>query len=97
MPGSLEVLNRTSNQLVPCTQELCPYAEPVPAVAVKPATAATMAWLNRAPFAAGGGWVAAVNARTPSDYRNASITYFMHLAAADESWARVLDTTSRKH
>ncbi|GFR48855.1 hypothetical protein Agub_g10809 [Astrephomene gubernaculifera] len=134
MPGSFEVLNRTSNQLVNCTAELCPFATHVPATnpavttstltdstadAAAPAAANVSSssasgngsvlaaspsppqlppppppvatrWLNRAPFAAGGGWVAAVSARTPSDYRNLSIDFFAQLSSPEESWSRML-------
>eukprot|EP00198_Chlamydomonas_reinhardtii_P006519 XP_001695855.1 predicted protein [Chlamydomonas reinhardtii] len=93
MPGSFEVLNRTSNQLVPCAADTCPFGTVVPA---QPGPSASDGGpsitrvLNRAPFAAGGGWVAAVNARTPNDYRNYSIGFFSHLASPAESWQRVL-------
>ncbi|GLI68043.1 hypothetical protein VaNZ11_012366 [Volvox africanus] len=121
MPGSFEVLDRASNQLVSCSPVLCPFATRVTVTKTETTNASTLAagvasalgsnsvanpaaspgqsmattaWLNRAPFAAGGGWVAAVNARTPVDYRNASITFFMNVSAVEESWTRVLDPTS---
>lgn len=46
--------------------------------------------LNRAPFAAGGGWMAAINARTPVEYKNYSVLFFAYLASPEESWLRVL-------
>ncbi|KAG2501553.1 hypothetical protein HYH03_000060 [Edaphochlamys debaryana] len=152
MPGSFEVLNRTSNTLVPCTAELCPFATPIaepapagstpstapassgsgtpapgaadpsasPSASPSPSPSLTPSgtpvtqsgvsadgtgsppavasaapntvtrYLNRAPFAAGGGWVAAVNARTPNDYRNYSISFFAYLANPEQSWKRLL-------
>ncbi|KXZ55594.1 hypothetical protein GPECTOR_2g1144 [Gonium pectorale] len=95
MPGSFEVLNRTTNELVACTPEICPFAVPVPSnVTVNGTSSPSNKLLNRAPFAAGGGWMAAVNARTPDDYRNYSISFFAFMASREESWRRVLQYNS---
>ena len=48
-PGSTQVLDRETGELVDCTPELCPYA---------------VDGINHAPFAAFGGWSGAINANS---------------------------------
>lgn len=87
MPGSFTVLNRTSNTLVSCTNTTCPHATHA---TLSHAPGAQLGLLNRAPFAAGGGWVAAVNARSSQDYLASSLQFFSNLSRPEASWVRVL-------
>jgi len=53
-PGSELVLDRATGELVPCTRELCPYAKYYEDIG----------FVNSAPYAANGGWGAAISANT---------------------------------
>jgi multiple sugar transport system substrate-binding protein len=65
MPGSTEVLDRATGQLVPCDAETCPHATD---------------GVNHAPFAAYGGWSGGVNAGADDLVKDAAYAFFSYMA-----------------
>jgi len=65
LPGSTQVLDRTTGALADCTPELCPYAED---------------GVNHAPFAAFGGWSGGVNAAADDKVKDAAYAFFSYMA-----------------
>lgn len=65
VPGSTEVLNRSTNELVPCDETMCPHA---------------IDGINYAPFAAFGGWGGAVSAAAGDQERAATYAFFSYLS-----------------
>ena len=63
-PGSRMVLDRTTGELVECTEDLCPYA---------------VDGVNYAPFAAFGGWSGGVNAAADPQVKDALYAFFSYL------------------
>ncbi|GIL92889.1 hypothetical protein Vretifemale_20377, partial [Volvox reticuliferus] len=88
LPGSLEVLNRTTGMLVTCTNATCPHAQ-----LVRLANG-SQAWANFAPFSAFGGWMGMVNARSSQDYQSRAFKFFSYISKPDNSIDDVLDLTS---
>ncbi|KAL6750965.1 hypothetical protein V8C86DRAFT_758443 [Haematococcus lacustris] len=81
LPGSTQILDRTTLKLVNCTPALCPMAQPY------------RAWVNTAPFPAFGGWTASVAASSPPEVQLATLTFFAYLTSPNNSWADVLDVS----
>jgi len=74
-PGSTKILDRSTGKLVPCTAEICPYGEDHPDIGR----------VNRAPYAAFGGWAAAVaNNDSPLRQRSTS-DFFAFVSSSRES------------
>jgi len=90
LPGSEQVLDRRSDTLVACTPETCPYGDTV----TDEATGASRR-INIAPFLAEGGWVSAVNKRSPSEYQNISAAFFAFLSTPNTSWSYVSNPAFR--
>ena len=65
LPGSTSVLDRASGALVPCDAETCPYA---------------INGVNRAPFAAFGGWSGGINANADDKVKDAAYAFFSHMS-----------------
>lgn len=65
LPGSTEVLDRATGQLVPCDETTCPYA---------------VNGVNHAPFAAFGGWSGAVNAAADAQKKEAAYAFFSYMS-----------------
>lgn len=65
VPGSTEVLNRTTGELVPCDETMCPYA---------------IDGINYAPFAAFGGWGGGVSAAADDQTKAAAYAFFSYLS-----------------
>jgi multiple sugar transport system substrate-binding protein len=70
LPGTRQVLNRTTGRLVPCTKRTCPYA---------------VRGVNHAPFAAYGGWSGAINAASDSKVKDAAYAFLSYMSAPAES------------
>lgn len=70
MPGSTEVLDTATGELVQCNAETCPYAEN---------------GLNYAPFAAFGGWTAAVSKTTDDKVKQAAYDFLSYMNQAAQS------------
>lgn len=63
-PGSTQILDRATGELVDCTAELCPYATD---------------GVNHAPFSAFGGWSGAVNAATTPEKQDAAYAFLSYM------------------
>src|SRR5207237_1237375 len=64
LPGSKKVLDRSSNQLVDCNATLCPYATN---------------GVNHSPFAACGGWSAALNKAASAKVKDAAFAFLSYM------------------
>ncbi len=64
IPGSTEVLDRTTGEMVPCDDMHCPHA---------------IDGVNYAPFAAFGGWGGAVSAAADQSVKDAAYAFFSYL------------------
>jgi len=64
-PGSTEVIDRATGKLVPCTDELCPYA---------------IDGVNHAPVASFGGWSGGVSSGISQEKKDAAYAYFSYVA-----------------
>lgn len=65
-PGSRQVLDRATGELVDCNEETCPYA---------------VGGVNYAPYASFGGWAGAVNAGADPAVQEATYAFFSYMAA----------------
>ncbi len=65
IPGSKQVIDRTTGKLTDCTAELCPYA---------------IDGINHAPFAAFGGWSGAVNAAKDDKTKAAAYAFLSYMS-----------------
>ncbi|MDE0391430.1 MAG: extracellular solute-binding protein [Rhodospirillales bacterium] len=70
LPGSTSVLDRATGALVPCDAETCPYA---------------INGVNRAPFAAFGGWSGGINAKADDKVKDAAYAFFSHMSQPAQS------------
>ncbi len=70
LPGSRQVLDRDTGKLVDCTADLCPYAED---------------GVNRAPFAAFGGWGGGINAAADPKVKDAAYAFFSYMSQPAQS------------
>ncbi len=74
LPGSTKILNRATGKLETCTTKTCPYA---------------VDGVNRAPYAAFGGWSGGVNATADEQVKNAVYDYFSYVSQPAQSNADV--------
>ncbi|KAL6750953.1 hypothetical protein V8C86DRAFT_758078 [Haematococcus lacustris] len=93
LPGSTQILDRTTLKLVNCTPALCPMAQPYRTTRLAPNVTRTLpgAWVNTAPFAAFGGWTAGVAASSPPEVQLATLNFFAYLTSPQNSWEDVLN------
>jgi multiple sugar transport system substrate-binding protein len=70
IPGSTEVLNRETGELVPCDETTCPYA---------------VDGINYAPFAAFGGWGGGISAGADQQVKDAAFAFFSYLSQPAQS------------
>ncbi|CAN5897938.1 extracellular solute-binding protein [soil metagenome] len=75
-PGSTQVLDRATGELVDCTQDLCPYAED---------------GINYAPFAAFGGWSGGINAAADPQVKDALYAFFSYMSQPAQANIDVTD------
>ena len=69
-PGTTEVLDRETNELVPCDEMTCPYA---------------VDGINYAPFAAYGGWSGGINATIDDAKKDAAYAFLSYMSAPEQS------------
>ncbi|GFH07643.1 guanylate cyclase domain-containing protein [Haematococcus lacustris] len=105
LPGSTQILDRTTLKLVNCTPALCPMAQPYRTARVAPNVTRTLpgAWVNTAPFPAFGGWTASVAASSPPEVQLATLAFFAYITSLsleprldcspNNSWADVLNVS----
>jgi multiple sugar transport system substrate-binding protein len=70
MPGSKEVLDWDTGELVPCDAETCPYA---------------IDGVNHAPFAAFGGWGGGINAAADDKVKDAAFAFLSYVTQPAQS------------
>jgi multiple sugar transport system substrate-binding protein len=70
IPGTKQVLDRTTGQLVNCDATTCPHA---------------INGINHAPFAAYGGWSGAINASAKPKVKDAAFDFLSYMSAPAES------------
>jgi len=70
MPGSTEVLDTETGELVACTDEICPHA---------------IDGVNFAPFAAFGGWTAAISKASDDNVKAAAYDFLSYMNQAAQS------------
>ena len=69
-PGSTEVIDRETGELVPCTPELCPYA---------------IDGVNHAPVASFGGWSGGVSSGISQEEKDAAYAFFSYVSQPAQS------------
>lgn len=69
-PGTTEVLDRESGELVPCDETTCPHA---------------IDGVNHAPLAAFGGWSGGINAKSDEAKKDAAYEFFSYVSAPEQS------------
>ena len=74
-PGSEYVLDRETGRLEKCTKIRCPYS----------IYYEDIGWVNSAPYAANGGWGAAVNAHTTPEKQKALADFFLWASSREQS------------
>ena len=79
-PGVTKVLDRATGKLVQCTEELCPYGE----------TYDDIGRVNRAPYAAAGGWSAGVSGGVSTERQQAMASFLGYACGKEESAADVI-------
>jgi multiple sugar transport system substrate-binding protein len=70
IPGTKQVLDRSTGKLVACDAQRCPYA---------------IDGVNHAPFAAFGGWSGGVNAKANAKVQDAAYAFFSYMAQPKQS------------
>lgn len=70
LPGSTEVLDRETGELVACDDMTCPFA---------------IDGVNHAPYAAFGGWSGAVSAAAPQEVKDAAYAFFSYMTQPEQS------------
>src|SRR6266545_4246923 len=70
LPGSRQVLDRSTGQLADCNSTLCPYA---------------VNGVNHAPFAAFGGWSGAINKASSAKVKDAAFAFLSFMSAPQQS------------
>ncbi len=70
LPGSKQVLDRSTGQLVDCNSTICPYA---------------INGVNHAPFAAFGGWSGAINKAASAKVKDAAYAFLSYMSQPAQS------------
>jgi multiple sugar transport system substrate-binding protein len=70
IPGTREVLDRSTGKLVACDQQHCPYA---------------IDGVNHGPFAAFGGWSGGINAKANAKVQDAAYAFFSYMSQPKQS------------
>jgi len=92
--GSLEILDRETNELVPCTKKLCPKAEPIPArghwgdddrASILPPTSLEGQLANRAPYYWSGGLGTLIRKSSPEVKKDMMWDFFVYTNAPETS------------
>ena len=69
-PGTTDVLDRETNELVPCDETTCPYA---------------IDGVNHAPFASFGGWSGGVSAAASDEVKDAAYAFLSYMSQPTQS------------
>lgn len=69
-PGTSEVLDRETGELVPCDETTCPYA---------------VDGINYAPFAAFGGWSGGINAKIDDAKKDVAFAFLAYMSAPEQA------------
>ena len=83
-PGSEFVLDRKTGKLVRCTREKCPYA----------IWYDDLGFVNSAPYAANGGWGAAISNNASPEKQEALADFFLFASSRDQSEQYVIPTNA---
>jgi multiple sugar transport system substrate-binding protein len=70
MPGSTQVVDRSTGKLVPCDATTCPYA---------------VDGVNHTPFAAFGGWSGGINVHAPDKVKDAAYAFLSYMSQPAQS------------
>ena len=70
LPGSKQVLDRSTGKLVECNAQRCPHA---------------INGVNHAPFAAFGGWSGGINAKAKPQVKDAAYALISYMSQPDHS------------
>jgi multiple sugar transport system substrate-binding protein len=70
LPGSRQVVDRESGELVECNEQSCPHA---------------IDGVNHAPFSAFGGWSGAINAEADDKVKDAAYAFLSFMSAPEQS------------
>ncbi|MEG4533237.1 extracellular solute-binding protein [Microcoleus sp. D2_18a_D3] len=70
LPGTKQVLDRTTGKLIPCDKVTCPFA---------------LNGINHAPYAAFGGWVGAINKAAPPKNKDAGYAFISYMSQPAQS------------
>jgi multiple sugar transport system substrate-binding protein len=70
LPGTQQVLDRTTGGLVDCDSETCPHA---------------IDGINHAPFSAFGGWSGGINAAVDQEVKDAAYDFLSYMSAPEQS------------
>lgn len=79
-PGSPKVLDRTTGKLADCDIQRCPYA----------IYYEDLGFVNSAPYAANGGWGAAISANTSPEKQQALAEFFLWASSREQSQQYVI-------
>jgi multiple sugar transport system substrate-binding protein len=71
LPGSDQVLDRETGELVPCDEQTCPHADDQ--------------GVNHAPFSAFGGWSGAINAAAPDREKEAAYAFLSYMSQPEQA------------
>jgi multiple sugar transport system substrate-binding protein len=71
LPGTPEVLDRETGELVPCDEQTCPHADDE--------------GINHAPFSAFGGWSGAINAAAPDEVKDAAYAFLSYMSQPEQA------------
>ena len=74
-PGSKRVLDRETGQLVECTKDICPYGEYYDDIG----------WVNKAGYAANGGWGGAISANADPAKQQILVDFFLWASGREQS------------
>jgi multiple sugar transport system substrate-binding protein len=71
LPGTPEVLDRETGELVPCDEQTCPHADDE--------------GINHAPFSAFGGWSGAINAAARDEVKDAAYAFLSYMSQPEQA------------
>jgi hypothetical protein len=83
-PGSDVILNRETGKLEKCTRETCPYAK----------FYEDIGFVNSAPYAANGGWGAAISNNAPPEKQKALADFFLWASSREQAEQYVIPNST---
>ncbi|EFJ49483.1 hypothetical protein VOLCADRAFT_117158, partial [Volvox carteri f. nagariensis] len=88
LPGSFEVMNRTSGKMVRCNPDICPHGK------LHKLANGTTAWVNVAPYAGRGAFTYAINRHREPHLQYMAYRLCARRVYADAMWPSVLSATA---